>query len=108
MSFTPGPWFTTGTMTKYVEAKIGGGLVQEIASAGPTTDDNGYGAQQEANSRLIAAAPELLEALEALFDDYKQLADSGDCGCWLLEDQEVGKKALAVIAKARGEGVLDE
>lgn len=35
---------------------------------------------EDHNGRLIAAAPELLEALESLFDNYKQLADSGDAG----------------------------
>lgn len=49
-------------MTKYVEARIPGGLIQEVASVGPTDADNGYGPQQEANARLIAAAPELLAA----------------------------------------------
>ncbi|NTG61800.1 hypothetical protein G6L45_16085 [Agrobacterium rhizogenes] len=53
-----------------------------------------------ANARLIAAAPDLLEALKALFEDYKNLADSGDAGNWKLENLEVGKRALAAIAKA--------
>lgn len=92
MSFTPGPWFTTGTMTKYVEARIDGGLIQEIAAVGPTAADNGYGAQQEANARLIATAPELLEALEAIHEN-----------CDLPD--EYGLMIERVIAKARGEGV---
>ena len=95
MSFTPGPWFATGTMTKYVEARIDGGLVQEIAAVGPTAADNGYGAQQEANARLIAAAPELLEALEklVLFSIPKP------------SNAVALNYAHQVIAKARGEGV---
>lgn len=60
------------------------------------------GADKE-NAKLIAAAPDLLEALEDLFADYKSLADSGDAGFWKLEDQDAGKRALAAIAKARGE-----
>jgi hypothetical protein len=55
--FTPGPWFMTGNLTKYVEARIGDGLIQEVAAVGPTDADGGYGAQQLANARLIAAAP---------------------------------------------------
>ena len=56
---TPGPWFTTGTRgTRYVEARIGFGL-QEVAACGPTEKAG----QQEANARLIAAAPLLLDAL---------------------------------------------
>jgi hypothetical protein len=57
----------------------------------------------DANARLIAAAPELLEALAALYADYKQLADSGDAGNWRLEDTDAGKQALAAIAKATGQ-----
>lgn len=99
MSFTPGPWFTTGTMTKYVEAKIGGGLVQEIAAVGPTAADNGYGAQQEGNARLIAAAPELLEALELILRKYEAQADYAE----LDTDGAAVAAARAVIAKARAE-----
>jgi hypothetical protein len=52
-------------MTKYIEARIHGGLIQEVAGCGPTGADGGYGEQQQANANLIAAAPDLLEALEA-------------------------------------------
>lgn len=58
--FTPGPWFTSrphGTI--YIEARMRGTTLQEVAAVGPTETAN----QQEANARLIAAAPELLEAL---------------------------------------------
>ncbi len=57
----------------------------------------------EANARLIASAPCLLEALTVLYADYKALADSGDAGNWQLEDTDSGKLALAAIAKATGE-----
>lgn len=62
-SFTPGPWFANrnGFSTVYIEAKIGGGLIQEIAACGPNANGQ-Y--EQEANARLISAAPELLEALQ--------------------------------------------
>ena len=67
---TPGPWYVTGKLTRYVEALIDGGLIQEVAACGPTKADGGYGPQQEANARLIAAAnpaaiSELLDHLEA-------------------------------------------
>ena len=68
-SATPGPWYVTGKLTRYVEALIDGGLIQEVAACGPTKADGGYGPQQEANARLIAAAnlaaiSELLDRLE--------------------------------------------
>lgn len=56
-----------------------------------------------ANAHQIAASGALYDALEALFANYKQLADSGDAGNWSLEEQAVGKQALAALALARGE-----
>lgn len=68
--FTPGPWFITGKMTRFVEARIDGGIIQEVAACGPTNADGGYGDQQIANARLISAAPDLYEALGKLLVDY--------------------------------------
>lgn len=59
--------------------------------------------KRDANGHLLAAAPDLLEALQELFDDYKQLTDSGDAGNWGVENTDAGKKAIAALAKARGE-----
>jgi len=59
------------------------------------------GIEELAKLRSINA--DLLEALEELFASYKSLADSGDAGNWSLEEQPEGKKALAAIAKAKGE-----
>lgn len=92
---TAGPWFVTGQMTLYVEARIGGGMLQEVAAVGPTQADEGYGEQQRANARLIAAAPELLEALEQA---VTSMQDNG----WPNSHLAV-RSARAAIAKARGE-----
>lgn len=75
---TPGPWYATGKLTRYVEARIDGGLIQEVAACGPTKADGGYGPQQEANARLIAAAnpaaiSELLDRLEAAEKERDEL-----------------------------------
>jgi len=59
---------------KYVEARIGGGMIQEVACCGPTQTHE----QSDANARLIAAAPELLEAIRQL-----ELVESVD-GTWLI------------------------
>lgn len=107
---TPGPWFLSGSMTKYVEARIGNGFLQEVASVGPTVADAGYGDQQMANARLIAAAPELLEALQELLIDMKiaqtnmQSAAKRDPaweGCADAIQPRVDA-AIEVIAKATG------
>lgn len=61
--------------------------------------------EAKANAAFIVRACnshyDLVEALEALFNSYKELADSGDAGFWSLEDQPVGKQALAALAKAK-------
>lgn len=110
---TPGNWFITRSslgVHKYVEARIGGGMVQEIACCGPTEQPE----QSEANARLIAAAPDLLEALRFLLphvahahadncgdsDSYNN-AEVQTCGCGLDSAVESAHEA---IAKATGEG----
>lgn len=68
MSYTPGPWFVPErTGTQYVEARIGGGWLQEVAACGPTEKPE----EQRANARLIAAAPTMAAYI-------KKRADAGD------------------------------
>ena len=101
--FTEGEWFAKrdGWSTVYVECRIGGGMLQEVAACGPTA--NGPD-EQEANARLIAAAPDLLEAAQLAL----QIAES-----W-IHDQLDGTSSIdgallhldpvrAAIARARGE-----
>ncbi|ELI9044533.1 hypothetical protein RSM66_002792 [Pseudomonas aeruginosa] len=85
---TPGPWFVNGheRYTKYVEARIDGGLIQEVAACGPTEKPE----QQEANARLCAAAPELLEALQSCIQQITALCSADD----------VPDQARTAIAKA--------
>lgn len=53
--------------------------------------------EEEANAKLIAAAPDLLEALQDLKKMYEQLIDCGDCGNWNpREDKEVIKAHNAI------------
>ena len=96
---TPGPWVVVGRLTKYVEARLVGRLIQEVAACGPTMADEGYGQQQEANARLIAAAPDLLEALQdvdALWMHHSVAHGDGKIG-------PLHEKVIAAIAKATGE-----
>ncbi|PWU30686.1 hypothetical protein DK254_00070 [Pseudomonas sp. RW407] len=102
MSHTPGPWFVNGheRYTKYVEARIGGGLLQEVAACGPTERQE----QQEANARLIAAAPDLLEALidaEKKLCIAEHLLDLGEDDSIAFESEIL--YARAAIAKATGQ-----
>lgn len=55
-----------------------------------------------ADAKLIAAAPELLAALEQFVAEYVELVESGDAGFWSAEDEAKVIKARAAIAKATG------
>ena len=89
---TPGDWYVTGEMTRYIDVRIGGGLIQEVASCGPTEADGGYGPQQEANARLIAAAPDLLEACET-FAEWLGREESGFTRAGNKRDTPEGERA---------------
>lgn len=57
---TPGPWFVTGSgISRYVEARIRPGVLQEVAWCGATEAQE----QTESNAHLISAAPDLACAL---------------------------------------------
>ena len=102
-SFTPGPWY------------VGSGTYEcrNIYSVASVTDDEGFTYQPivasaeddgikcwDANARLIAAAPDLLEALQNIAEYWNQdqneaaMADA----CW-----HAIHTARAAIAKAAGE-----
>lgn len=96
--YTPGPWH----VEHHIHVKAENGWRVATVNV-PSGSVGSWGISPQDTARLIAAAPELLEALEALFSSYKELADCGDAGNWYLEDLPVGKQAMAAIAKARGE-----
>lgn len=97
---TPGPWHTAkregGIAIEHREEKPYGWSQSEVALVYPLAmPEKGTG---KANARLIAAAPELLSALEemrALFGDHMQYDDEGYETAAILNAQ-------AAIAKARG------
>ncbi len=98
--YTPGPWDYD---LDYIVAADPDGrhpdiYIAEIAHS----DDEGRTAspqQQDANRRLIAAAPELLEALDYLLEQTVDL--DLKYGIGLSEGEEDARaKALAAIAKA--------
>jgi hypothetical protein len=47
---------------------------------------------------------QMRSALKALFDSYKAIADSGDCGYWSIEDTPEGKQAMAALGMTTGKG----
>jgi len=85
MKHTPGPWEVAGNLVRTVPEASGGGmcggfLIAEV----PISDEN-----RHPNARLLAAAPDLLGALEGLIMFH-------------LGEFQVAA-ARAAIAKAKGE-----
>lgn len=97
-AFTPGPW----AVNQRFEKPVVGYDVGDGDTPLPIVDIvHGYDkAQARANAKLIAAAPDMYEALQALVLEYgKQMASmqvvSPRRGLW--------RNACAALAKARGE-----
>lgn len=64
MIHTTGPWkVTVTTCSAYVDARVGNGMLQEVAYCGAT--EHGH---HVANANLIAAAPDLLHACKDILD----------------------------------------
>jgi hypothetical protein len=87
---TPGPWEWSHTNDRYRHT-IHVGIVEIAKTPRCHIDDHD---ENEANARLIAAAPELLEALEEAiyWDGYD---DHGEPAVWLT-------KARVALTKAQG------
>lgn len=93
--FTPGPW-------EYSVQKSKAGLIGSIQQPGetPFADLTGPDETIEANARLIAAAPEMLEALKSVLEDFELLCQQRGIDHALLASLD---KPRAAIAKAEGQ-----
>ena len=95
MKHTPGPWVcqtqANGSSIRHPVILSDDGAVATAQWCDNTQKTN-------ANARLIAAAPELLEALNAVLRDYKAVHCVGD-----LEMQPALFQAHAAIDKATGQ-----
>ena len=96
-SHTPGPWVrdTGSGFGCDVRAQNGRKVAATWGINNSDPHRPAYRAECDANARLIAAAPELLEALETL----AECAKYGD----VIEGADAWKDARAAIAKAKGE-----
>lgn len=99
---TPGPWICSEARTSIGRAfRIGAGeMIESGKGCCIIYDDYPAGErsrQREANAKLIAAAPDLYDALEAIMDDH-----DGHIGGLLIDGDHI-KWAREALAKARGE-----
>jgi hypothetical protein len=87
---TPGKWVvhSTGTLQHKFEVHP----EMDVMGEYPIADIHGELEQAEANAHLIAAAPDLLETLEAVLKYEKRCADKGD--------PRIGNGILSIIRKA--------
>ena len=94
--YTKGPWIRDDDPWRVIRDGDGGLLMG---------DETYYpfNSYNDADWDLIAAAPEMFEALTALLERHTDLVESGDCGFWDAEKEEEVTKARAALAKARGE-----
>lgn len=90
---TAGPWVRNESEPFFVGAD--GSPVISTVTVGRYSDDCQHlsGPEQEANANLIGAAPDLLEALQLVWDTYG-MDPSVDSSIW--------QTARAAIAKATG------
>lgn len=105
MSHTPGPWLWghrrgDGGMYNTEVFSATHGVIATCAWT-PQPRANGVtGTYRDANAHLIAAAPELLDALRAAVDLYGKPGGPwnvpGSAGCWITQ-------ARAAISQATGE-----
>lgn len=94
---TPGPWQVGMAFDNYGETEI---AIEHMTPAGNLVVAVALGGLQgqDANARLIAAAPDLLGALQVMLRDYTAVHDIGD-----VEMQPAIYQARAAIAKATGD-----
>ena len=88
---TPGPWAYEnyrGTVHVFIDNEGGTPSICKLV-----------GNDKDANARLIAAAPDLLEALEYYVEKVADLSRYG-----VMIETSLREKAEAAIAKAKGEG----
>lgn len=103
--FTPGPWYYRpynedsgyGNSADWAGQQIMGGEEDFVLAT-----LNHDGPNDEANARLIAAAPDMYEALQTFVSQYVDLVESGDAGFWDAEKEPKVIAARAALQKAEG------
>ena len=92
---TPGPWEVEDNGYFYDINAVRGTVGNVCSSASWFDNDEHRGPVAMANAQLIAAAPELLEALTSTLDEI---------GFWMSQQKpELREKLVSAITKALGE-----
>ncbi len=91
---TPGPWYIDADEpeAKGIPITDGAGFIADVGTLGPSDDED------RANARLIAALPELLDALEFMMRATAEWPGDMSASIDAIRD-----KAREAIAKAGGE-----
>lgn len=92
---TPGPWVNGGPQCATIATKAEGGNLGERVAI--VFDDEISLGDAKANARLIAAAPELLAALQAM------LGAAHESPVMCEDNAATIAQARAIVSKARGE-----
>lgn len=97
---TPGPWEIDHN--GYLQAAVSGVIICRIVNSGGIVFHADFSPAQPANARLIAAAPELLEALKSARTLLQECADDTVGTPSMVEFAEAVKLYDAAIARAEG------
>lgn len=95
---TTGPWFAHGKLRRVILTQLDPRHSRQVAELSDMPSDEMTDSELEANARLIAAAPDLLAALQAAVDLYTPTQMSGSE--WVYPNWY--KQGRAAIAKATG------
>jgi hypothetical protein len=98
MKHTPGPWGCIDTSNHAHDYR----LIKPDGSPLPLHVEANDHSEQRANARLIAAAPDLLEALQEITSDYADRFDLDDPSTNPGIKSSI-EQARAAISKATGE-----
>ena len=93
--WTPGPWV--------VEEDHAGNHTVVSARDEWVVRDMSWGPEEKHDAHLIAAAPDLYEALDVMLQQWVDLAECGDAGYWDANQDASVIQARMALAKARGE-----
>lgn len=104
--FTPGPWQTDPECGHESVLGPNGAMVADCAIFGLSKQFRARGGDNVANAHLIAAAPDLYEALAALVSSITAITGDGGRRSWSVNAARLAEAydaSIPALSKARGE-----